>query len=85
MGFGFHAPEVIALVVIALVIFGPKRLPEIGGALGKSIQEFKKSTTHDDKTDVQSSVQLPPAQSSDVHVPEKPVEVTTVSTDREHQ
>ena len=38
-------PEIIAILVIVLVIFGPKRLPEIGRALGKGIKEFKKSTT----------------------------------------
>lgn len=38
-------PEIIAILVIVLVIFGPKRLPEIGRSLGKGIKEFKKSTT----------------------------------------
>lgn len=38
-------PEIIAILVIVLVIFGPKRLPEIGKSLGKGIKEFKKSTT----------------------------------------
>lgn len=51
--FGFsHFPELIILLVIALVVFGPKRLPEIGGAMGKSIREFRKGTSelaNDDK------------------------------------
>jgi sec-independent protein translocase protein TatA len=38
---GFH-PELIVVVVIALLIFGPKKLPEMGSAIGKSIKEFKK-------------------------------------------
>lgn len=38
-------PEIIAILVIVLVIFGPKRLPEIGRSLGKGIKEFKKSTS----------------------------------------
>lgn len=37
--------ELIIILVIVLVIFGPKRLPEIGRSLGKGIKEFKKSTT----------------------------------------
>ena len=37
--------ELIIVLVIVLVIFGPKRLPEIGRSLGKGIKEFKKSTT----------------------------------------
>ncbi|MHB1389618.1 MAG: Sec-independent protein translocase subunit TatA/TatB [Thermoleophilia bacterium] len=37
--------ELIIVLVIMLVIFGPKRLPEIGRSLGKGIKEFKKSTS----------------------------------------
>lgn len=37
-------PELIVILVIALVIFGPKKLPEMGKALGSSIKEFKKAT-----------------------------------------
>lgn len=36
--------ELIVILVIALIIFGPKKLPEIGKALGTSIKEFKKSS-----------------------------------------
>ena len=36
--------ELLLILVIALVIFGPKKLPEIGKALGSSIKEFKKAT-----------------------------------------
>jgi sec-independent protein translocase protein TatA len=36
--------ELILILVIALVIFGPKKLPDIGRALGSSIKEFKKAT-----------------------------------------
>jgi sec-independent protein translocase protein TatA len=34
-------PELILILVIALVIFGPKKLPEVGKSLGRSIGEFK--------------------------------------------
>lgn len=37
--------ELIIVLVIILVIFGPKRLPEVGRSLGRGIREFKKSTT----------------------------------------
>jgi sec-independent protein translocase protein TatA len=37
--------ELIIILVIVLVIFGPKRLPEVGRSLGKGIKEFKKSTS----------------------------------------
>jgi sec-independent protein translocase protein TatA len=41
--FGIGVPELIVILVIALVIFGPGKLPEIGSALGKGIRDFKKS------------------------------------------
>ncbi|OIJ18163.1 Sec-independent protein translocase TatA [Anaerobacillus alkalidiazotrophicus] len=37
-------PGLILILVIALVIFGPKKLPEIGRAMGQTLKEFKKST-----------------------------------------
>lgn len=40
--FGLHAPELIIVLVVALLIFGPKKLPEMGSAIGKSIKEFQK-------------------------------------------
>jgi sec-independent protein translocase protein TatA len=39
---GLHWPELVAVLVIALLIFGPKKLPEMGSAIGKSIKEFQK-------------------------------------------
>ena len=41
--FGIGVPELIVILVVALVIFGPGRLPEIGSALGKGIRDFKKA------------------------------------------
>ena len=46
-------PELLLILVIALVIFGPAKLPEIGKSLGKSIREFKKATQ-----EIQRSVDL---------------------------
>jgi sec-independent protein translocase protein TatA len=42
--------EIIVVLIIALIVFGPKRLPELGNSLGKGIREFKDSVTgdHDD-------------------------------------
>ncbi len=36
-------PEIIIILIIALLLFGAKRLPEIGRSMGKAIREFKKS------------------------------------------
>jgi sec-independent protein translocase protein TatA len=43
--FGLGPAEVILVLVIALIVFGPGRLPEMGQALGKSIREFREATS----------------------------------------
>jgi len=50
--FGFGMPELIVVLVIVLVVFGAGRLPEIGGALGKSIRNFKRSSDGKDEIDI---------------------------------
>ena len=44
-------PELIIVLVILLVIFGPKRLPGLGRSLGSGMKEFKDSVTGDSKPD----------------------------------
>ncbi len=44
LGFG----EILLILVIALVVFGPKKLPQLGDALGKGIRNFKKATFDSD-------------------------------------
>ncbi|BAT51463.1 twin arginine-targeting protein translocase [Nostoc sp. NIES-3756] len=41
MLFGLGWPEVAIIVVVAVVIFGPKKIPELGSALGKTLRGFK--------------------------------------------
>ena len=43
--FGICMPELIIILVIILIIFGAGKLPEIGGAIGKGIRNFKKSVS----------------------------------------
>jgi sec-independent protein translocase protein TatA len=46
--FGFGLQELLVILVIALVIFGPSKLPQIGSGLGKAIRDFKKGISGDD-------------------------------------
>lgn len=49
--------EIVVVLIIALVVFGPKRLPELGRSLGKGIREFRGSISgeHDDEDEERSS------------------------------
>lgn len=44
--FGIGFPELVLILVIGLIVFGPGKLPEIGRAVGKGLQEFKKATSN---------------------------------------
>ena len=56
----FHWFYIAGLLIIVLIIFGPGRLPELGGAVGKAMREFRKATT-ELTNDVTSAVQATPA------------------------
>jgi len=44
------APEIIVIFVVALVVFGPSKLPEFGKSLGEAIRGFKKAISENEKT-----------------------------------
>jgi sec-independent protein translocase protein TatA len=48
MPFGIGLPEILILLLVALLIFGPKRLPEMGRSLGRGMREFKDSVSGKD-------------------------------------
>ena len=50
--FGFGMPELIIILVIVLVVFGAGKLPEIGGAFGKSIRNFKRASEGKDEIEI---------------------------------
>jgi sec-independent protein translocase protein TatA len=43
MPFGIGATEIVILLLVALLVFGPKKLPEMGRSLGRGMREFKDS------------------------------------------
>ena len=67
-------PEMVVIAVIALIIFGPRKLPELGKSLGKSIAEFKRASNElkntledeirtEELQDARKSAQVPPSPS----------------------
>jgi sec-independent protein translocase protein TatA len=60
MPFGIGIWELLILLLVLLLVFGPKRLPEMGRQLGKGMREFKDSVTGDSNDD--EAAALPPAE-----------------------
>ena len=54
--------EIAMVLVIALVVFGPKRLPELGKSMGKGIREFKGSLSMDDKDEIAAESSTEPTE-----------------------
>lgn len=55
--FGLGIPELVVILVIALLVFGPGRLPEIGGALGRGIRDFRKGFEGRDEKDDEPQIE----------------------------
>ena len=60
-GIGGHLPEIIIVLVVILIIWGPGKLPDVGAAMGKGIREFRKASSeaHDE---VMSATTVPAPQ-----------------------
>jgi len=69
-GFGNIGPlEVVVVLIIAVIVFGPKRLPELGGSLGRGIREFRDTVSgerreHAKALDPSSATAPPPSPSA---------------------
>ena len=66
----------IVILIVALLVFGPKRLPEIGRSLGKGMREFKDSVTgkDDEPRQLESAHVEPPVGTQDTTAPAAPRE-----------
>ena len=65
---GWTSPtHIILLLLIALLLFGAKRLPEIGRSLGTGMREFKDSVSGNNNPTTTQSQQLPPAETESAH------------------
>jgi TatA/E family protein of Tat protein translocase len=76
-------PEVILILVVALIVFGPRRLPEIGKSMGKMLAEFRKASndfkrTIEDELEAEKSRE---SQAAQIPAPETPAAVTDVTAD----
>ena len=56
--FGLGVPELLIILVIGLVLFGPGKLPDVGKALGKSIREFKNANKEDEPKNITEDAKL---------------------------
>jgi sec-independent protein translocase protein TatA len=57
--FGYNITTLIIILAIALLLFGPRRLPELGDSIGKAIRSFKKA--HEDPEAAATKVEIPPS------------------------
>lgn len=62
------APELIVILLVALVVFGPRKLPELGKSLGHSLREFRKST-QGLREELTAGISTPDAPAAQVAVP----------------
>ena len=60
--FGYNITTLIIILVIALLLFGPRRLPELGDSIGKAIRSFKKA--HEDPENLAAKSEIPPGVSA---------------------
>lgn len=59
--FGIGTQELLIILLLVLLVFGAKKLPEIGGGLGKAIRNFRRATTEPDEIDITTSNEKPDA------------------------
>lgn len=76
------APELIVILVIALLIIGPGKLPDVGSALGRSIREFRKASSDVADAAKIDTTPLPPTTSQPAPTPTATTGDTPTPSDR---
>lgn len=74
--FDFSPMQIIIVLVIALIVFGPKRLPELGRSLGRGLRDFKDGVSGNDEPAIEPATLLAPAVAESVSESAEPVAVT---------
>ncbi len=76
-------PELLLFGIVALLIFGPKKLPEMGRSLGKGMREFKDSVSGNDNAVVEGEERTPTAQMAAADTEPNPFEADAIDTPAE--
>lgn len=80
--FGIGMPELILILALALIVLGPRRLPEIARALGKGLAEFRRATDElkEELRHVEENIEQPPSQTEDATAIAKKTETPASNT-----
>ena len=77
-------PEMLIILVIALIIFGPRKLPELGRSLGKSLAEFKRAS-NELKNTLEEEIRLDEQRTvQDAAKAKEPAATSTTTTEAHH-
>lgn len=82
--FGIGLPEMAVIMVIALLVFGPKKLPEIGRSLGKAIRGFQDASKDFEAEFKREAQQLEQAVQTPALAEAKEIEIEEVATNDSH-
>jgi sec-independent protein translocase protein TatA len=89
--FGLGFPELLLIFVIALIVFGPKKLPDLGRSIGRAMSEFKKAsdefqdTMKSEMQDVKKSVNLDEIKKLEQEIAREETAKKTASETQEQQ
>jgi TatA/E family protein of Tat protein translocase len=76
-------PELIIIMVVLLLVFGARRLPEMGRSMGKGMREFKDAISGEETASPSAPVELPTAPSESSATAEQPEDVPAEKPERE--